>query len=138
MKMQVFDAPIGQQSPLIEALIYLGSLPKNQGAVLKLLRIRRRVNAVAEDFASARLELIKKYGDGNDREGWTVRKADLPMFLEEYRELCNQDVPEDMLKEKISIEDLWYRGTNGERVQLDLEENHLERLGELLEYGAVE
>lgn len=132
MKQIVFAPQHDGRTAIMRALSELGEQRKNQQAVMKLIRIRRRVEQAQRDFEEARIALVKRYAadDGKIPSGEPMEE-----FLREYEELITQDVPEEVFAERIKLDELWYRGPNGEKVPIDVSENTIDVLGELIDMG---
>ena len=132
MKQIVFAPQHDGRTAIMRALNELGEQRKNQQAVMKLIRIRRRVEQAQRDFEEARIALVKRYAadDGQIPSGEPMEQ-----FLREYEELITQDVPEEVFAERIKLDELWYRGPNGEKVPIDVSENTIDVLGELIDMG---
>lgn len=133
MKMGVFYSPRGEQPPIIRALANIGAERKNQDAAMLMVRVRRRVAQAAQDFEARWRELVSEHGTIEDDGSWRVPPENRDAFVADVQELCDVDVPAEMLVEKIRLADLWRRGENGERVLIDLSEDDIEALGELIE-----
>lgn len=129
---QIVFAPTTTGVSVIERVLgELGAIRKNQQAVLKLIRIRRRVEQAKRDFEEARVALVKRYAgeDGNVPQSGPQYEA----FVREYQELLEQDVPAEVFAEKLKLDELWYHGENGARVLIDVTENMIDVLGELID-----
>lgn len=142
MKMGVFYAPDGEKPPIFHALARIGAEKKNQAAALKLIRIRRNVERAAKDFEEARVALVKQHGREDEATGYRVPPENLTAFVADFNELCEQDVPADMLAETVALADLWRHPDKGEQCEPDergrrvilipVAENDIDALGELL------
>jgi hypothetical protein len=104
----------------------------NQDARSKMRRVLRTLNELHGDYMEGLRDLVEQYGDKREDGSAGISGASprWPEFSPEWQKLLAVTAPVEI--EQFSADELWYRGSNGERVLLDMsvdEEELLESMG---------
>lgn len=68
----------------------------------KVKKMLRSISGDLQDFEAKRIELVKKYGEANDKGDTQVKPDNLPSFLKDMQDLSDVTINVDVDKVKLS------------------------------------